>query len=152
MPGISETLIVLIVFTAPAIPILVIGMIYYHKKKLEHKEVLAAIEKGVPISELSIGPKKQDKSAGPGWVQDQSKGITLLVISIGIGFVFWLALEPWYRAGLMNVLWIMPVVFLGNGVGLIMRSKQRRKYEKPAPAEELSENNTDRSNDSAVVQ
>ena len=130
-------IIVLIVFTAPAIPILVIGMIYYHKKKLEHNEVLAAIEKGIPVSELNIGTKKENKSYGPGWVQDQGKGITLLVISIGIGFVLWLALEPWYRAGLMNILWIIPVVFLGNGIGLLIRSKQRRKYEK----EELSENN-----------
>ena len=135
MPGISETLIVLIVFTAPAIPLLVIGTVYYYKKKLEHNQILAAIEKGVPVSELSIGPKKEDKSYGPGWVQDRSKGITLLVISIGIGIVFWLSLEPWYRAGLMNILWIVPVVFLGNGVGLIVRSKQRRKYEKEEPAE-----------------
>ena len=142
MPGFHEVIIVLIVFTAPAVPILVIGLIYYHKKKLEHKEVLAAIEKGVPISELNIGTKKENKSYGPGWVQDQGKGITLLVISVGIGFVFWLALEPWYRAGVMNILWIVPVVFLGNGIGLIIRSRQRKKFEKPEPAEaELSENN-----------
>ena len=144
MPGIHEILIVLIVFIAPAIPILVIGMVYYYKKKLEHNEILAAIEKGVPVSELGIGTKKQKKSDGPGWVQDQSKGITLLVIGVGIGIAFWQFLGLGNHAGVMNVMWIVPVVFLGNGIGLIIRSRQRKKYEKPEPAEEeLSENNID---------
>jgi hypothetical protein len=129
MPGISEMLIVLIVFTAPAVPILIIGLVYYHKKKLEQKQVLAAIEKGVPVAELNLGAKKQSKSQGPGWIQDQSKGITLLVIGIGIAIAFWFFVTS-LGGGVFNVMWIVPVVFLGNGIGLLIRSNMRRKYEK----------------------
>ena len=129
MPGFNEMLIVLIVFTAPAMPILIIGMVYYHKKKLEQKQILAAIEKGVPVAELNLGAKKQDKSEGPGWIQDQSKGITLLVIGIGIAIAFWFFVTS-LGGGVFNVMWIVPVVFLGNGIGLLIRSNMRRKYEK----------------------
>ena len=129
MPGISEMLIVLIVFTAPAVPILIIGLVYYYKKKLEQKQVLAAIEKGVPVAELNLGAKKQSKSQGPGWIQDQSKGITLLVIGIGIAIAFWFFVTS-LGGGVFNVMWIVPVVFLGNGIGLLIRSNMRRKYEK----------------------
>ena len=129
MPGFNEMLIVLIVFTAPAMPILIIGMVYYHKKKLEQKQILAAIEKGVPVAELNLGAKKQSKSQGPGWIQDQSKGITLLVIGIGITIAFWFFVTS-LGGGVFNVMWIVPVVFLGNGIGLLIRANMRRKYEK----------------------
>ena len=136
MPGIPQIFIVLIVFTAPAIPFLIIGMIYYYKKKLEHKQVLAAIEKGVPVSDFSIGKKKQNKSDGPGWIQDKSKGITLLIIGIGVGIAFWQFLSLGNHAGVMNVMWVIPIVFLGNGIGLLIRANMRKKYEKTEPAEE----------------
>ena len=136
--GLFETIIVLIVFTAPAIPLLIIGMVYFAKKKLEHKQVLAAIEKGVPVSELNIGAPKEKKSDGPGWIRDQSKGITLLIIGIGIAVAFWLLLRGAEidTQHVFWVVWIVPIVFLGNGIGLLIRSKQRRKYEKPEPAAE----------------
>lgn len=133
-----ETIVVLIVFTAPAIPLLIIGMVYLAKKKLEHKQVLAAIEKGVPVSELNLSLPKQKKDEGPGWVRDQSKGITLLIVGIGIALAFGFLLRgaDIDTQHVFWVLWIVPIVFLANGVGLLIRSKQRRKYEKPEPAEE----------------
>ncbi len=134
-----STIVVLIVFTALSMPVIVAGLVYFGKKKLEHKQIIAAIEKGVPVSELSIGRQannmKQNKSDGPGWVQDQSKGITLLIIGIGIGVPFWFFIDS-FDGGMFNVMWIIPVVFLGNGIGLLIRSRQRKKYEKPEPAQE----------------
>ena len=129
-PDLAVMLIVLIVFTAPAVPILIIGMVYYYKKKLEQKQILAAIEKGVPVAELNIGTKKQNKSEGPGWIQDQSKGITLTLIGVGIAVAFWFLVNS-LDGGVFNVMWIVPIVFLGNGIGLLIRSNMRRKYEKP---------------------
>ena len=130
-------IIVLIVFTAPAIPILIIGMVYFFKKRLEHKQILAAIEKGVPVSELNLSLPKDKKSEGPGWIRDQSKGITLLIIGIGIAIAFWLLLRgaEMDTKHIFWILWIVPVVFLGNGIGLLVRSGQRRRYEKEEPAE-----------------
>ena len=128
-PDATVMLIVLITFTAPAIPILIIGMVYYYKKKLEQKQILAAIEKGVPLAELNLSAKKQDKSGGPGWIQDQSKGITLTLIGIGIAIAFWFLVTS-LGGGVFNVMWIVPIVFLGNGIGLLIRANMRRKYEK----------------------
>ncbi|MHC5213109.1 MAG: DUF6249 domain-containing protein [Planctomycetota bacterium] len=128
-PDLSVVIIVLITFIAPAIPILIIGMVYYYKKKLEQKQILAAIEKGVPVAELNIGRKKQNKTEGPGWIQDQSKGITLTLIGIGIAVAFWFLVNS-LDGGVFHVMWIVPIVFLGNGIGLLIRSNMRRKYEK----------------------
>jgi hypothetical protein len=128
-PDATIMLIVLIVFTAPAIPFLIVGMVYYYKKKLEQKQILAAIEKGVPVAELNIGTKKQNKNEGPGWIQDQSKGITLTLIGVGTAVAFWFLVAN-LGGGVFHVMWIVPIVFLGNGIGFLVRSNMRRKYEK----------------------
>ncbi len=145
MDQIAGGVTVFIIFLGFSSPIIVIGLVHYFLKRLEHKKILAAIEKGVPVSELGIVSEKQKKNEGPGWIRDQSKGITLLIIGIGIAITFWLL----WRGAEMDtkhifwIIWIVPIVFLANGTGLLIRSRQRKKYEKPAPAEELSENNTD---------
>lgn len=131
-------IVTLIVFTAISLPVIVAGLVYFGKKKLEHKQVLAAIEKGIPVSELSLRAPKQKKDDGPGWIRDQSKGTTLLIIGIGTGVAFWFLINglPHSEDGVYHVMWIVPIVFLGNGIGLLIRSKQRKKYEKPEAAEE----------------
>ena len=146
MDQIAGGVTVFIIFLGFSSPVIIIGLVYYFIKRLEHKKIIAAIEKGVPVSELGICAKEAQKSAGPSWVRDQSKGITLLIIGLGIGFVLWNIRSQALSIGSnMNawVFWIIPIVFLANGVGLIIRSSQRKKYEKPEQAEELSENNTD---------
>jgi hypothetical protein len=138
---VEVVLVVLIVFTAISLPFIIAGLVYFGKKKLEHKTLVAAIEKGVPVSELNLSTPKDKKNDGPGWVQDQSKAITLLIIGSGISVAFWFLM----RGANMDtqhifwVLWIIPIVFLANGIGLLIRSIQRRKYEKPEPAEEAEE-------------
>lgn len=72
----------LIVFIGLSTPIIVIGLIYYLKKRLEHKQILAAIEKGTPLSEL-----RPPKPVGALWIKHLTAGIALLVIGIGFGLV-----------------------------------------------------------------
>jgi uncharacterized protein DUF6249 len=140
MPGIPEIFIVLIVFMAPAMPILIIGMVYFYKKKLEHKQVLAAIEKGVPISELNIRKaKEEDQTTGPGWVKDITKGITCLIIAVGIGILLYCSIFLHRGPVQSSFLWIIPIIFLAKGIGLVIRGMMRRKYEKQ-PEEPLDEN------------
>lgn len=141
MDEVTHGLSVFIIFLGFSSPIIIVGLVYYFVKRLEHKKILAAIEKGVPVSELGIVSKKQQKNAGPGWIQDQSKGITLLIIGLGFSFVAWTI--GGFGREIETFFWIIPIVFLGNGIGLVVRSRMRKKYEKPEPAEELSENNTD---------
>ena len=74
--GIATTL----VLVGCAAPIIIIGFFYYLKKRLDHKQIIAAIEKGTPLSELR-GPKRQP--AGPPWIKYVSFGVGMLVIAIG---------------------------------------------------------------------
>jgi hypothetical protein len=42
----------LLVLLGVSSPIIVVGVIYYLKKRLEHKQIMAAIEKGTPLSDF----------------------------------------------------------------------------------------------------
>ncbi len=86
------------------------------------------------VPESNIGDKKQNTSSGPGWIQDRSKGIMMLLIGIGIASVFWQLLYNDSRE--MNLLWIIPVLFGAKGISLLMRSHMRRKYETQEPTEQ----------------
>ncbi len=55
----EDALIVFIVFASMTAVGFVIGLVVYSKKRLEHKQIMAAIEKGMPLSEL-VPPKPND--------------------------------------------------------------------------------------------
>ncbi|MHC4457487.1 MAG: hypothetical protein ACYS0I_10425, partial [Planctomycetota bacterium] len=74
METIGAAFAVLIIFVGMASPIIVIGLVYYLKKRLEHKQIMAAIEKGTPLSEL-----RPPKPKGPLWIRSLTAGIALLV-------------------------------------------------------------------------
>ena len=69
--AIGDGLEVFIIFLGMSPPVIVISLIYYLKKRLEHKQIMAAIEKGVPSS--TITPPKQ---AGPVWIRNVTAGIS----------------------------------------------------------------------------
>lgn len=73
-------LTVLIIFLGLSSPIIIIGLVYYLKKRLEHKQILAAIEKGTPLSEL-----RPSKPAGPVWIRSVTGGIMLILIAAAFG-------------------------------------------------------------------
>lgn len=77
-----------IVALAPFVLVLLIFVLVFsfsfYKKRLEHKQIIAAIEKGTPLSDL-----KPLKPAGPLWIKNLTAGIALLIISAGlVGFRF----------------------------------------------------------------
>jgi hypothetical protein len=107
--------IVAITFSSVIIVILVIGLTEYFKKRLEHKQILAAIEKGVPLSELKP-PKPQP--VGPSWVRYISVGVALLVAAFVL-FLF----SDWGTGG------IVMAILIGTGVAWTIRGLLHRKYE-----------------------
>ena len=117
MTYIVQGITALIVFIGISSPIIVVGVIYYLKKRLEHKQIMAAIEKGTPLSEI-MPPKP--KPAGPAWIKHVSLGIMLLII--GLGFTF---LNPLYTAH--SGMSIFTILF-GVGAGLVVRGLLHRKY------------------------
>jgi len=117
MHYILQGLTALIVFIGISSPIIVIGVIYYLKKRLEHKQIMTAIEKGTPLSEI-IPPKPVP--AGPAWIKYVSTGVMLIII--GLGFTF---LNPMHTSDVGALIF---AVLCGVGVGLLIRGLLHRKY------------------------
>lgn len=96
-----------------AAPVLIIGIVYYLKKLLEHRQIMAAIEKGTPLSELR--PPKQN---GALWIRNLTIGIALLIIGLG-----WIFLAAHSGASILIAL-----ILVGLGAAWIVRGALNRKY------------------------
>jgi hypothetical protein len=108
---------VFIILLGVSSPIIVVGVIYYLKKRLEHKQIMAAIEKGTPLSEI-MPPKP--KPAGPAWIKYVSTGIALFIIGFGLAFY-----NPMYTRHFgMSIFFIL----CGIGVAMLIRGLLHRKY------------------------
>ena len=119
----------LIVFIGISTPIIVIGIVYYYMKRLEHKQIMAAIEKGTPLSEIMpVKPKEGT------WISDISKGIAMLIIAMATAIIFGAMLFFSHNMRLFpfGVFLIIPAVFLGNGIASLIRGRLRRKHETTA--------------------
>ena len=122
---------VLFIFIGLSTPIILIGLVYYYKKRLEHKQIMAAIEKGTPLSEIMPIKRKEGT-----WINDISKGIAMLIIAAVTTIIFGAML--FYGSGSLGigttifpfgVFFIIPAVFLGNGIASLIRGRLRRKHE-----------------------
>jgi thiol:disulfide interchange protein len=119
MGDILTGFMVLLILLGISSPIIVVGVIYYLKKRLEHKQIMAAIEKGTPLSEI-IPPKP--KPAGPAWIKYVSIGIALLIIAVGLIFIGSIDLGP------RGVTRLIVFILLGIGVAWLIRGLLHRKY------------------------
>jgi len=108
----------LIVFIALSTPLIVVGMIYYYKKRLEHKQIMAAIEKGTPLSEL-----RPPKPVGLLWIKYLTMGIALLIIGIGFGLM---RLNICTSGGTML---FIAFVIAAIGIAWLIRGLLYRKYQ-----------------------
>ncbi len=125
-------IMIFIMFLGMASPVLIICLVYYLKKRFDHKQVMAAIEKGAPLSDLKL--PKPPKPTGPLWIKNLTAGITLLIISAGlvsIGFVRCGGRIPddedvwgWFIAAL---------ILFAIGISRLIRGILQRKAEKAQP-------------------
>ena len=110
---------VALIIIALAIPVIVIGVVYYLKKRFEHKQIMEALEKGTPLSELrSVEPKP----VGPIWVKYLSSGI--LIFAIGLAFI--VAGPGWGQRGPGM---FVAVILFGVGLAWLIRGFLYRKYQ-----------------------
>ncbi len=113
----QEAIGVALILVACAAPVIVIGVIYYLKKRFEHKQIMAAIEKGTPLSELrNISPR----AVGPIWVKHLSGGVVIL--AIGLAF---LAVQPWMG----HPTTFVGIILCGLGIASLIRGLLYRKYQ-----------------------
>ena len=96
-------------------PLIVGVMVYYFKKRLDHRQIMAAIEKGTPLSEI-MPPKPQP--TGPAWIKYAAMGVALLLIGLGT-FVADVHRNPGVLIG---------IVAIGAGAGWLTRGVLHRKY------------------------
>ena len=97
------------------------------KKQLEHQQIMAAIEKGTPLSELR--PVKQEKKEVD-WIKSLTGGITCLLI--GSGLIIIMLFTNRCIFGDSRVGLFIAVVLLAVGIARIIRGILRRKYDKAA--------------------
>lgn len=76
-----EPLGISLIILASISPLIVASVVHYLKKRLEHRQIMAAIEKGVPLSEI-IPPKPQP--VGPAWIRYVSGGVAMVIIGLGV--------------------------------------------------------------------
>lgn len=115
----NEAIIVFIVFASMTTVAIIIGLIAYFCKRLEHKQILAAIEKGTPLSELKP-PKKQQN--GSLWIRNLTFGIALLIIGLALIVV-----------GSRTIggpgSFIIAFILCGVGIAWLIRGLLYRKYQ-----------------------
>jgi len=127
LEGIIAAFIVLIVFVGLASPLLILigGLFYYLKKRLEHKQIMTAIEKGTPLSEL-----RPVKKTGPTWIKNLTGGISLLIIAAAIvclRLVYIACAEADFNQTLGYL--FIAIVFFAIGISRLIRGLLQRKAE-----------------------
>ena len=115
---------VLLIFLGLSSPIIIIGLIYYLKKRLEHKQILAAIEKGTPLSELS-----PPKPVGPLWIMHLTSGIACIIIAAGMFYWFYVQQVDFSSRLVWVPLIFLAIGFLAIGIAWVIRGLLYRKYQ-----------------------
>jgi len=96
---------------------------FFLKKRLEHRQIMAAIEKGIPLSEL-----RPAKPIGPTWIRSVTIGIALFLISLPFLYMFF---DPLFRGGYTNGGLLFPFgIFSAIGIAFFIRGLLQRKTEK----------------------
>lgn len=118
-------LTVLIIFLGISSPIIIIGLIYYLKRRLEHKQIMAAIEKGTPLSDL-----KPPKPTGSLWIKNLTAGIALLIISAGLVGVRLVCNGTVIFQGELWGWFFVALILFAIGVSRLLRGLLQRRTEK----------------------
>jgi len=103
-------------------------LIVFYKKKYQHQQILVAMEKGLPITDLIAKPQPRNREVN--WVSSLSAGIGFLFVGLALaGFFVWTkvassvgSLEPKFL--------VIPIVIFGLGLIFLFRGILQRNYEK----------------------
>jgi flagellar biosynthesis protein FlhB len=114
----EEALIVFIVFGSMTVIAIVIGLAIYFAKRLEHKQIMTAIEKGTPLSELR---RLKPMLTYPEWIKYLTGGIIILAVAFAFGFEGQLD-------RLLGGSSFVAIILCGVGISLIVRGLLHRKY------------------------
>ena len=125
-----------VVFAGVSIVVLIVGQLYYSKRRLEHQQIMAAIDKGAALSEVGLA-----RPTTP-WIRNLTWGVALLIVGISLAGLWWNAFGYWRGAGQSwnaGTWWrvgpfILGLVLSAVGVSLVVRGLLRRAAERKAMA------------------
>ena len=123
----EEAFGIFLILIGCAVPIIVVGVVYYLKKRFEHKQIMTAIEKGTPLSELR--PPKQN---GALWIRKLTLGIALMIIGLSLLLV----VGPRKMGGAST---LFAFVFFAIGVAWMIRGLLYRKYQLQSQSSDKSD-------------
>jgi membrane protease YdiL (CAAX protease family) len=112
------------------LPVLLGLLLVFYKKKLQHQQILVAMEKGLPISDLIAKPQQHSREIN--WVRSLSAGIGFIFVGIVIPIIF-------FAVGMINPstppekvfgMLIIPTVVCGLGLIFLTRGILQKNYEK----------------------
>ena len=115
----TEAIGVALILIACAVPVIIVAVVYYLKKRFEHKQIMEALEKGTPLSELR---SVKSKPVGPIWVKYLSSGV--LILAIGLAFI---VAGPWMGPG--SPTRFVGIILCGVGIAWLIRGLLYRKYQ-----------------------
>ena len=124
----NEAIIVFIVFASMTTVAIIVGLIAYFCKRLEHKQILAAIEKGTPLSELR--PPKQRQN-GALWIKNFTFGIAMLIIGLALIVVG--------RRVIGGPGSFIAFILCGVGIAWLIRGLLYRKYQLQSQSSDKSD-------------
>ncbi|HLB72613.1 MAG TPA: hypothetical protein VJJ98_01210 [Sedimentisphaerales bacterium] len=105
-----------LIVLASVSPLILAVILHYLKKRLDHRQIMAAIEKGVPLSEIM--PLKP-QPVGPAWIRYVSGGVAMVIIGLGVIWCGGFGREPEV---------VVAFVVFGVGAGWLTRGVLHRKY------------------------
>ncbi|MHC4154568.1 MAG: hypothetical protein ACYST6_06560 [Planctomycetota bacterium] len=136
--GVFRILLILII-PAGILAVLLGVFCVFYKKRLEHKQIMTAIEKGIPLSDL-----RPAKPAGSLWIRNLTAGIGLVILAAGFlklgwdAFERWIGREPLPSPGPSEYLQVVPfvlgVILLAFGVSRFLRGLLQWKADRTALA------------------
>jgi hypothetical protein len=135
MADMNEVVIVFVIFSSLTFAAIIIGIVAYLCKRLEHKQIMTAIEQGVPVSQLKA---QRHEPAGPVWIKYLTGGIILFFV----GLAFFAA-----GPGLGDIRGMgafAGLILCGVGIAWLIRGLLYRKHatrDKPVVIEEPAESN-----------
>ncbi len=118
--------------------VFIIALFWYflNKKRLEHQQIMAAIEKGTPLSELKPFKKKESS-----WIKSLCTGITFLIMSLGfIAVAIYSTITEKPDKDVGFALFITSAVFFAIGAAGVVSGILKVKAEKKLSLEESTLN------------
>jgi hypothetical protein len=116
------------------LPIFIALFIVYHKKRFQHLQILAAMEKGLPITDLIAKPRNREVN----WVRSLSAGIGFLFVGLMLTAI-WVWLYVMGEPRTTAIVWlVIPVVIAGLGLIFLFRGILQKNYEKQKQKENIA--------------